>query len=309
MTIDLENIVLNKNLFALAGLAVLATTSQAQTLFSSQASGLGDFVVVAQSDSSAAVVNYSSFSVGASNFSLAEAPRMISGSTATTGILLKSNKGDATAAVSSINLILGAAAQSFTGHYIFSYDLYMRAPVPAIGNGTEFNLFGVGRTTAGTSFGRNNRLTAGEGTWGWIDTDGGNGTGTTSGDFAIRKGTDSANLAQFDNLDSIAQSTFTTPTYAVAGTPGNNWTKVDIEVNNGTAIVSFNGVQFFTQTTNLTDGFAWIGYEDPFSSVSLDPTNNWGLIDNITVTAVPEPATMAIVGLGALAALKRRKRA
>lgn len=292
----------------MAGVVVLATSANAQTLFSNSADSMSDFTVVSQTDSSAVVVNYGNMTIGAANFSIAEAPNSVGGG-ATTGILLQSNKGDTTAAVSAINVILGASPMSFTGHYILSYDLYMGVPVPAVGNGTEFNLYGVGRSTVGSAFGRNNRTTAGQGTWGWVDGDGGNGTGTTSGDFAIRKGVDSNNLAQVDNLDAIAQSTFAAPPYAAAGTPGNGWTKVDVEVDNGTVNVSFNGVQFFSQTTSLGDGMAWFGYEDPFSSISTDPDHNWGLVDNITVTAVPEPASLTLLGLGALAFLKKRKHA
>lgn len=53
------------------------------------------------------------------------------------------------------------------------------------------------------------------------------------------------------------------------------------------------------------------GVYDSFRVVAGSPTNDgtvFGLIDTVSVTPVPEPATMAVLGLGALAVAAKRRR-
>ena len=58
-----------------------------------------------------------------------------------------------------------------------------------------------------------------------------------------------------------------------------------------------------------TDGNISIFYADFFSSVSGRPDLQFGIVDNVVVMSqVPEPASLALFGLGGLVALARRRR-
>ncbi len=164
---------------------------------------------------------------------------------------------------------------------------------------TEEVLWGVGRTTT-PAFGRWNS-SSGNGTWGYATNEGG-----SSVDYAVN--VNGVRTQTLNNSAAIPQSAFTSPPYNIAGTPGGAWSRVTIEVDNGAVRVKHNNVTFFTELTGPTSGFAFIGYDDPFSSLSADPGNQWTIIDNVRVDSVPEPASMVLLGLAGLAALKRRKK-
>ncbi|MEM7575947.1 MAG: PEP-CTERM sorting domain-containing protein [Planctomycetota bacterium] len=88
-----------------------------------------------------------------------------------------------------------------------------------------------------------------------------------------------------------------------AGSPGNLWTTLEI-VNDGSALTySLDGTPIIRTSFNGTDGdLVSLGYADVFNSVGPHAV----IFDNLTVTDVPEPATAALLGLGALAMLRRR---
>jgi hypothetical protein len=92
----------------------------------------------------------------------------------------------------------------------------------------------------------------------------------------------------------------------VVGSPGNIWTTVDVTVDNGTISFAFNGTLTFqgAYAGNL-DGLVSLGLADTFTSV--DAGDVFTLYDNLTVTAVPEPSSIALVGLGVIGIVARRR--
>ncbi|MGL4512626.1 MAG: PEP-CTERM sorting domain-containing protein [Lacipirellulaceae bacterium] len=99
----------------------------------------------------------------------------------------------------------------------------------------------------------------------------------------------------------------------LAGTPGNMWTTVTIEVNNVAGLITFymsnpitgvNGPMFQGAFAGTFNGLVSVGINDPFTSV--DGGTVFTLYDNLEVF-VPEPATgvMALVGLVGLARRRR----
>ncbi|MCA9252183.1 MAG: PEP-CTERM sorting domain-containing protein, partial [Phycisphaerales bacterium] len=89
------------------------------------------------------------------------------------------------------------------------------------------------------------------------------------------------------------------------------WRDVVIDVNNDIATWTIDGLLIATvDLTTVTLGGSNIlfGHSDTNGSASSDPNNsllNVTLIDNIVVT--PEPASLALLALGGVAMLRRRR--
>lgn len=77
---------------------------------------------------------------------------------------------------------------------------------------------------------------------------------------------------------------------------------------NGTQVASFipNSTTFSTTSLNLTgvNGVNTLAFRGAGAAESLG-----GMVDNVKVQAVPEPASMAALGVGALGLLRRRRKA
>jgi len=90
------------------------------------------------------------------------------------------------------------------------------------------------------------------------------------------------------NSDAFFQALFPSPPSTVAGSPGNIWTTLEIEVDNTAGVISF---RFDGQLTyrgdflNDFNGLVSLGHADVFGSLSA--SNNFTLYDNLLVESLP----------------------
>ena len=242
-------------------------------------------------------IDYSSFKVGDSeDLMIEEAPNMVEGSAATRGVMLRCNvesdeNFDPTVG-GAINLLLAderAGSQvQFSGNYRLTFDVWMNMDeftTRESSGTTEVTIWGVGSESAITQ----GRITRNDGavtgTWGWLACDGGFGTedsmfriGTTEvekkNDGPPGAGNDPLFLEAFPDAEPISAA------------PSNSWVTMEVVVRNGTVAVSYNGVLFHRGESDQTDGGAFIGYEDPFSSLSWSPDYQFSIIDNVVVEQI-----------------------
>jgi hypothetical protein len=297
-----------RTLLAATAAVALPAVASAQ-LYSSPVESLSDFDVVATTDASATVVDYSNFLAFSAAQSLPEAPNTAPGDAATTGILFVANQLQGAAA--GVNLIpldaTTSAPQTFAGTYTLQFDMYASVAIPIPTGGTEQTVFGVGSNTNDPFFGFNDTVPSG--IYGQASTEGGYGTI----DYALYS--DDGTDIRLGN-DTLFDDTGAFPDGPLAGTPGNTWRTYNITVDPVENEVEFyiDGV-FILETTALdpTDlvGSLFVGYGDSFGSISAGPDEQYGVIDNIQVLAgevvVPEPATLSLLGAAGLGLIRRRK--
>jgi hypothetical protein len=94
-----------------------------------------------------------------------------------------------------------------------------------------------------------------------------------------------------------------------SGEAGNQWVRVQLESFNNILSWSINGTLVY-QTVDTTFGYERpiLGYFDSFASVSPASAATFVVYDNFQLEAVPEPMTMTVLALGAVAALRRRNK-
>jgi hypothetical protein len=227
--------------------------------------------------------------------------------------------------------------QSFSGNYQVSFDMWQNyvGPIGPGGSGTtQLSLYGIG--TSGTSpawIGSAAWATGANGVGFGTTLDGGSasdyrayssaattsyasgnavylspgGTINNSGAYYAFFGPQSAPAAQVGLFPGQTGSTD-------AGETSFAWRRVTIEVAGGFATWSIDGLPLAKvdlSTVTLGGGNIFFGHDDTNAGVSTDPNRtllNVTLIDNILVTEVPEPSSLALVGLGALALVARRRK-
>lgn len=291
-----------------AAIALSASTASAQ-FFTDGLDDLSNWAVAQDADTTLTVVDYSADGIP-------EAPNMVAGSGATTGVKITANT-DATAAAASANIIgatIGGNADLALTTYQVTFDAWMNTTDPLPGGSTEQIVFGVGRTTA-TALGRNNRGTAGDGTWGWLAVE--NGYGTE--DSALFSGTvEQTDIGDTNDAgaDVLFNNAFdTTVSDSANDAPANQWVSVTMTVDNGDVTFYYNDWEFLSATgLATTAGDIMLGYEDPFSSIGTAPASQFAIIDNVViddaitiVPNVPEPTSLVLLSLGGLAMLARRR--
>jgi hypothetical protein len=235
--------------------------------------------------------------------------------------------------------------QSFSGNYKVLFDLWMNSngPFPGGGTGsTQYATAGVGYNNTTV----NKTGTGGSGTWFAVAGEGGaSATSTAARDFMafpnsgtfLRGDTDAGVYAATepssqDNFNSYYSSftgqappagqTTAAPTIQTGttnvGTVAFAWHSVEIDVIDGQVTWFIDGLKIATVNAAArsipTSGNVSIGYDDPFASVAgpnsttADPRFTFGMIDNLTVDVIPEPASVSLVGLGALGLAAGRRR-
>lgn len=230
--------------------------------------------------------------------------------------------------------------QSFSGDYRLSFDAWQNflGPLPGGGSGTTQCLHGgiqvadtVAQFPGGTENGVAFAATA----------DGGSGNDYRAYSAAGSPYTDTSGVYAAGNVAGVTNnshpyySTFqgsvpgaqtaiaAGPPYNFAGQTGITnvgvvgfaWRYWEIEKNGFIVTWKVDGKLIATvDTTNLTPRGGtniFVGQFDVNTTSSTDPlsrTFSFGLVDNIRVDAVPEPTTMAVLGLGAAALLRRRRK-
>jgi len=254
-----------------------------------------------------------------------EAPNTTGGN-ATSGLKLESNIVDP-AAVNVYSLVPNG--QNFTGTHQLRFDFWMNWNTDVNGAGTtEFLGGGVGHN--GTDF----DVTSGaQAIW---TSDGGSasdwrafkdGFFVPGADMSggTRQGADPY-YSDFIPSEAPPVDQFQGGV-GVAGSPAFKWwTMVISSINPGNGV---NQVRMFLEnpdtlarlpiaTINCNDtsdgssgcsseGNISLFYADFFTSVAPDPALQFALIDNVVVDSAPEPASLALLGLGGLLALRRRR--
>jgi hypothetical protein len=104
-----------------------------------------------------------------------------------------------------------------------------------------------------------------------------------------------------------------------AGTLGMTWREWIIQRIGTKTTWSVDGKLIATVDSTMDPAFAYSGSDIFFGQFDINATSStdtnarnllFGLVDNVTVTdAVPEPTSMALLGLGGLAVIGRRRRA
>ncbi|CAN5383637.1 hypothetical protein BH23VER1_BH23VER1_28480 [soil metagenome] len=271
----------------------LAATAGAQTLYEEgfDSGGTAKVEVRASADTVVEFIDYSNFSLGTAVVSIPEAPNPVMGSAPTRGVVIQANL--TSGAPNVVNLVAleavgGDPAEFGTDepNYRLSYDMFLSLSADALSanSSTEIGIWGVGYL-GGIPLGRSNRDDPDVfGTWGWIAGDGGFG----SEDAVLR--VDGAQVEARANTTNAGLFESAFPDGSPASpAPNNTWVHVVVTVLNGEVIVEYNGVEFFRTLSESTEGFALIGYEDPFGSISADPDFQLGVFDNFRVEVAVEP--------------------
>jgi len=200
--------------------------------------------------------------------------------------------------------------------YRFEVDVFWNIGTVATAT-TEFAQIGVGGD--GSTFNSIFTPISGSGSFIAFTGDGGSASdyrwhlGAANGGTGTLPNTDPSYLGNgSNNTNSFFQGLFplnSRPVPAVAGSPGNMWTTVSIDVDNDnkTITYSFDGTKTFEGSfTGDMKGSISLGINDPFTSV--DSGNVFVVYDNLNVTVIPEPSSALLLVLGALGFATRRRR-
>lgn len=202
---------------------------------------------------------------------------------------------------------------------IVTVDMYMG--VTGSGGTTEFGSVGIGSTGA-TPFTIFSPID-GDGTYFTHTGDGG-----SSSDWRWSRpgGTDpSASVPVNNSSNSYILGGTNAPLYDGVtglggdGVAGNQWITLSIRNDNGNTSISINGEVVISGSSvgnaddtvlggNAPGGFASFSYADVFSSVASPGDSQFGIFDNFTVEAIPEPTSMILMGMGVVGLLARRRR-
>lgn len=217
--------------------------------------------------------------------------------------------------------------QSFTGDYTLRFDAWQNiiGPLPAGGSGsTQITGAGIGGSNVSQWIG-----SPMSGVSVYATGDGGSASdyrmynqtaGAIVGTYAAGSQNNSnAYYAGFQGTVPAAQTAwangqgFLNQTGSTqVGALGMAWHRWEVAKVGSTVTWTVDGLLIATLTNATFSGDQlFFAHSDINATSSTDPFSNlssFGLIDNVQVEAVPEPATLAVLGLAAAAALRRRKK-
>jgi hypothetical protein len=223
--------------------------------------------------------------------------------------------------------------QSFSGNYTVTFDMWQNyvGPLGIGGSGTtQFTQYGIG--TAGTATQWIGSASKDSVTFG-TTLDGGSATDYRAYSSAANTSYPNGNAVYQAPGGQINNSNAYYAVYAPQAAPANQvtlysgqagstdpgetsfkWRQVKIEVINGVAYWSIDGLPLAKvdlSTVTLGGGNILLGHSDTNATSSTDANRvalNVTLIDNISVTDVPEPCTLLLYALGAIGSLFVRRR-
>ena len=298
-----------KNLTKLAlgmAFAAAASSASATVLYTTnfETDQTSSFTVVGSSADIVAnfAFDYALFTQTAPTAGVTSIPAAPSGA-GTKGLKLAANV-DGTGTVEAVSAFINAGAGKTT--YTLTFDAYQlyNGPADATGTGTTtFAAFGDAAgtaavySTAAALSGFYVGLSCEGGTTNDVVYYEGNGAAPTLNNAAANWGGTAAASEEVAPWTTL----FTTPTYGRAGAPGRNWVTWKLEVVPGTTTVSVKpaGASSFTTVSTLTptagiptNGKPFVGYYDPFASLPVPTSDNFVIIDNLTLDE-PAPPTAA----------------
>ncbi len=200
-----------------------------------------------------------------------------------------------------------------SGNYTVKFDMWVNYNGPAGGGtgSTEFSTFGVNQTGAG--------LTGASGTAPGVSYTV-TGEGGALNDFRVyNAGTklspthpgyaapvDGSNNPD-NHLNSYYASVF--PGAETPNAPGKQWVQVEITQEGSTLTWKMNDSLIHTFTdSGVTAGTVMLGYADLFSGSTSSPSDETFVIFDNLVVVVPEPTSMAALGIAGVGLLARRRR-
>lgn len=261
--------------------------------------------------------NRSTFAYDYSDIGIPSAPNSTGGTTK--GLRFEANLNSSAAAALSASPV----GQSFSGNYRLHFDMWINVngPLPGGGTGsTEAITAGVG--TAGSRVQWTGSGTTADGVWFTVDGEGGvANTSPTQGDFvayigtagqATNSGVYSAGFTSTsrDNTDVYYANVFpsgqTPPIFQISnyvqqtgslnvGAVGFVWRDVVINKSGSTVEWFIDGLKIATvSSASITASNIFVGYWDPFTSISDNTNLSFGLVDNVRVEVPAVAPTLSI---------------
>jgi hypothetical protein len=303
---------------------ISVTAAQGQILFQDNfdSTPASNWNINAKTAQDRAVIGFDYSSVG-----VPAAPH--SGGT-TIGALLQANRPTGPAPTDGLptGVSISPVGQSFTGDYQLRYDLWQNFPGPAPGGGSgSTQLTGSGILTSGSvgTWAGN-----GDGLWFTASAEGGTGTDYRVYYNGVNQTTASLYAAGSQNNTATyyttafpggvsapaAQTTLFSSQTGTTGAGTLGWAWHDVAVTKSGNIVTWDVDGVRLATVDLTTTPAFGGANILFSQSDINTSQTtlgldqtlFGLVDNVTVSSVPEPSTYALFGLGALCLAIRRRR-
>jgi len=276
----------------LCSLTLFTVTQVSAQLFQDQMNNPAGWGVNAATADYLATFNYD---YGANGIS--EAPNTQGGDAATRGLKLEANLFDAAISFFTVYPI----GQNFTGSYQLRFDAWMNygtaGTTEFLGGGIAYNNTDADLTSGAQAIATGDGGSAQD--WRAFD-----GVGGSTTYFPLGNGSSEPYVSFLPSVNG-----------SVAGSPGFQWITWEFNAFEGNVSIFIEKpdssrlqLTSFTPTAG-TDGNISLFYADFFTSLGDPASETFGIIDNVVVTAIPEPTTgvLAMIGVVGLWIARRRR--